>query len=91
MRKEVRFQVQTPRGLWNKKEPENATIRPEYPVETTIQHVIADARTVFTFVENDSKYTLFRGKEELAPERTLESYGIKNEELLVLSVQGGNA
>ena len=53
--------------------------------------MIADARTVFTFVENHSKYTLFRGKEELAPERTLESYGIKNEELLVLSVQGGNA
>ena len=91
MKKVIRLQVQTPRGLWSKKEPEHAAIRPEYPEETLVQKVITDARTVFKFVENDSVYTLFRGKQQMDPNRTLESYDLKNDELLVLSVQGGNA
>jgi hypothetical protein len=91
VKKEIRLQVQTPRGLWSKKEPPHATLRPEYPVETRVEQVVKDARTVFKFVENDSVYTLFRGKDQMDPSRTLESYDLKNDELLVLSVQGGNA
>jgi hypothetical protein len=89
--KDVEIQVQTPRGLWSMTEPENADRRPNYPVSTKIETVIADARHVFKFVENDSKYTLFLGKQQLEPQRTLASYGIKMDTLLTLSVQGGNA
>ena len=64
---------------------------PEYPISTKVQKVIDDVRTVFKFVENDSKYTLFLGKTELEPQRTLVSYQIDTGTLLVLSVQGGNA
>jgi|GEM_PF-1673220 len=87
----VQLQVQTPRGLWSMTEPEEAPRRPDYPISTKIQVVIDDARTVFKFVENDTKYTLFLGGEMLAPERTLASYHIAPDALLVLSVQGGNA
>jgi len=84
--------VQTPRGLWSMTEPADATVRPEYPISTKIERVIADAREVFKFVEDDSKYTLLLGtKERLEPQRTLASYGIEDNTLLVLSVQGGNA
>jgi hypothetical protein len=87
----VRFRVQTPRGVWSMTEPPSATKRPEYPVSTKIEQVILDVRSVFKFVEQDSKYTLLRGDEILEPQRTLASYKIEDGTLLVLSVQGGNA
>lgn len=89
--KKVELQVQTPRGLWNKKLPANAPLRPIYEKTTKIQQIIDDARTVFKFVENDNKYTLFLGEKQLEPNRTIVSYHLEDETLLVLSVQGGNA
>ena len=83
----IALQVQTPRGLWNQKLPANAAIRPVYE----IQQIIDDARTVFKFVENDNKYALFLGEQQLEPNRTIVSYHLEDETLLVLSVQGGNA
>lgn len=91
MEKKIRIRVQTPRGLWSMTEPANAPARPEYEPQTKVGQVIEDARRVFGFVENDSKFTLHRGQEELAPQRTLVSYHVADNELLVLSVQGGNA
>ena len=88
---EIQIKVQTPRGLWSMDEPEEAKKRPDYQISTKIETVIVDVRSVFNFVEQDSKYTLFLGKTELEPDRTLVSYQIKTGELLVLSVQGGNA
>ena len=87
----IEIRVQTPRGLWSMDQPPNAPLRPKYPVSTKIEQVIQDARTVFKFVEQDSKYTLLRGNEILEPQRTLASYKIEDGTLLVLSVQGGNA
>ncbi len=87
----VQIKVQTPRGLWSMKEPEEAKKRPDYEISTKIETVTADVRSVFKFVEQDSKYTLFLGKTELKSDRTLASYQIKTGDLLVLSVQGGNA
>lgn len=87
----VQINVQTPRGLWSMDEPADTTLRPQYPISTKVQDVINDVRTVFNFVENDSKYTLFLLKVELEPQRTLASYQIEAGTLLVLSVQGGNA
>jgi hypothetical protein len=87
----VEFKVQTPRGLWSMHEPKDAKKRPEYPVSTHVEQVVLDVRSVFGFVEQDSKYTLLRGREILEPNRTLESYEIHDGTLLVLSVQGGNA
>ncbi len=87
----LKLRVQTPRGLWSMKEPADATLRPSYEPTVLVQQVIDDARAVFGFVENDSKYALFRGRDELDPARTLGSYDLRQEELLVLSVQGGNA
>ena len=87
----IRLRVQTPRGLWSMTEPEGTDRRPEYPQSTKVQQVIDDARHVFGFVDNDSKYALLRGEEMLAPERTLVSYHLEDNALLVLSVQGGNA
>ena len=87
----VHIRVQTPRGLWSMDEPKDATKRPEYPISTKIEQVIQDARDVFRFVEQDSKYTLLRGNEILEPQRTLASYKVEDGTLLVLSVQGGNA
>jgi hypothetical protein len=87
----IEIKVQTPRGLWSMDQPKDAPIRPQYPVSTKIEQVIQDARTVFKFVEQDSKYTLLRGNEILEPQRTLASYKIEDGTLLVLSVQGGNA
>lgn len=87
----VTLQIQTPRGLWNKKLPANASLRPVYDKTTKIQQIIDDARAVFKFVENDNKYALFLGESQLEPNRTIVSYHIKDETLLVLSVQGGNA
>ena len=89
--KTVRLRVQTPRGLWSMEEPEDATNRPRYAISTKIDQVIEDARSVFKFVEQDSKYTLLHGNEKLEPQRTLASYRIEDDTLLVLSVQGGNA
>ncbi len=89
--KKVELQVQTPRGLWNKKLPPNATLRPVYEKTTKIQQIIDDARAVFKFVENDNKYVLFLGDDPLEPNRTIVSYHLEDETLLVLSVQGGNA
>jgi hypothetical protein len=89
--KTVRLRVQTPRGLWSMDEPKDAPKRPKYLLSAKVEQVIQDARDVFKFVEQDSKYKLMRGKEELQPERTLASYKIEDETLLVLTVQGGNA
>jgi hypothetical protein len=87
----VRLRIQTPRGLWSMDQPPNAQKRPKYAISTKVEQVIADARSVFGFVEEDSKYTLLRGGEVLEPQRTLASYHIEDDTLLVLSVQGGNA
>lgn len=87
----VTLQIQTPRGLWNKKSPKDAALRPVYEKTEKIQQIIDDARTVFKFVENDNKYALFLGEQQLDPHRTIESYHLEDETLLVLSVQGGNA
>lgn len=87
----IALQVQTPRGLWNQKVPANAPIRPIYEKTTKIQQIIDDARQVFKFVENDNKYTLFLGEQQLEPNRTVVSYHLGDEALVVLSVQGGNA
>jgi len=89
--KTVRLRVQTPRGLWSMEQPKDAKKRPLYAISTKVERVIEDARDVFKFVEQDSKYTLLRGSEKLEPQRTLASYKIEDETLLVLSVQGGNA
>ena len=89
--KTVRLRVQTPRGLWSMEEPKDAPKRPRYALSTKVEQVIEDARAVFKFVEQDSKYTLLRGNEKLEPQRTLASYKIEDGTLLVLSVQGGNA
>jgi hypothetical protein len=89
--KTVRLRVQTPRGLWSMDEPKNAPKRPKYSLSAKVAQVIEDARDVFKFVEQDSKYKLMRGKDELQPERTLASYKIEDDTLLVLTVQGGNA
>jgi hypothetical protein len=89
--KTVRLRVQTPRGLWSMQEPKDAQKRPLYEISTKVERVIEDARDVFKFVEQDSKYTLLRGGEKLEPQRTLASYKIEDETLLMLSVQGGNA
>jgi hypothetical protein len=87
----VRLRIQTPRGLWSMEEPKDAKVRPKYPLSTKVEQVVQDARSVFHFVEQDSKYTLLRGNEILEPQRTLASYHIEDGTLLVLSVQGGNA
>jgi hypothetical protein len=87
----IHLRVQTPRGIWTMTEPVDAVKRPEYPPSAKIEQVIEDARIVFKFVEQDSKYTLLRGSEILEPQRTLVSYKIEDNTLLVLSVQGGNA
>ena len=87
----VHLRIQTPRGLWSMDAPPTATKRPLYPISTKVEQVIADARSVFGFVEEDSKYTLLRGADILEPQRTLASYHIEDNALLVLSVQGGNA
>ncbi len=88
---EIRLRIQTPRGLWTMHEPKDAPKRPEYKPSAWSAQVIEDARIVFKFVEKDRTNTLLRHREILQPERTLESYHIENETLLVLSVQGGNA
>jgi hypothetical protein len=87
----IQLQIQTPRGLWNRDVPANPHKRPTYPQSTKIAQVIADAREVFKFIENDNKYTLLSGEEKLEPERTLVSYHLGENDLLILSVQGGNA
>jgi hypothetical protein len=87
----VELQIQTPRGLWNAKEPREAKIRPTYPISTKVEQVIADARKVFGFVEDDNKYQLLLGEEKLDPQLPLARYHLKDGVLLVLTVQGGNA
>lgn len=87
----VVLQVQTPRGLWSETLPKDAEKRPVYPISTKVETVIADARLVFGFSEQDSQYTLFLGSAQLEPQRTLASFHITNGVLFVLSVQGGNA
>ena len=88
---ELELQVQTPRGLWSETAPKDARKRPMYVAHTKVATVIEDARSVFNFVEQDSKYELFLGSVQLEPQRTLSSYHLTNGTLLVLSVQGGNA
>lgn len=87
----VELMVQTPRGLWSITEPADVSIRPLYKISTKVQQVIDDARRVFGFVEQDSKYNLFHKNDSLEPQRTLASYHFENGTLLILSVQGGNA
>jgi hypothetical protein len=88
---QVTLQVQTPRGLWSMTQPPDAPRRPSYPISTKVAQVIADARAVFGFVEEDSKYALLHGDDSLDPERPLASYQLAADALLILSVQGGNA
>lgn len=90
-RPKVILQVQTPRGLWSQTEPTEASKRPVYPISAKISQVITDAREVFKFTEEDNKYVLLHGTDKLEPERTLASYRFKDNTLLILSVQGGNA
>jgi len=85
------LRVQTPRGLWSLDQPAEAPRRPVYALNSKIQQIINDAREVFGFVENGNQYVLLHGDERLQPERTIESYHLKDGALLVLSVQGGNA
>lgn len=85
------LRVQTPRGLWSVHEPKHADRRPVYKKDMHVQIVIDDARHVFKFVENDNQYILFHGSVRLDPSRTLGSYHLPEDTLLVLSVQGGNA
>lgn len=87
----VNLRIQTPRGEWNMTNPPNATKRPAYPVSTRVEQVIADARDVFGFVEEDNQYRLFHGTDSLEPQRPLASYHFADGTLLILSVQGGNA
>lgn len=87
----IRLRVQTPRGLWSMTTPEDADIRPEYVQSAKVQQVIDDARRVFGFDDSDSKYSLVKDNEVLAGERTLISYGLTHDVLLILTVQGGNA
>jgi hypothetical protein len=87
----VTLRVQTPRGLWSTTEPKDAAKRPVYTIPTKVQQVIDDSRLVFGFVEEENAYTLLRGKEKLDPNRPLASYQLTENELLVLSVKGGNA
>jgi hypothetical protein len=85
------LRVQTPRGLWSLDQPVEAPRRPVYALNSKIQQIINDAREVFGFVENGNQYVLLHGDDPLKPERTIESYHLKDGTLLVLSVQGGNA
>jgi len=85
------LRVQTPRGLWSLNQPTEAPRRPVYALNSKIQQIIYDAREVFGFAENGNQYVLLHGNERLQPERTIESYHLKDGALLVLSVQGGNA
>jgi hypothetical protein len=87
----VALEIRTPRGVWNMIEPPNALKRPKYPVSTKIAQVIADAREVFGFVEDDNKYQLLHGTDRLEPQHPLARYHFKNGTVLVLTVQGGNA
>jgi hypothetical protein len=87
----VTLQVQTPRGLWSETAPPDAAKRPAYRISTKVSQVIADAREIFKFTEEDNKYVLLHGSTRLEPERTLASYHFADDTLLVLSVQGGNA
>ena len=72
-------------------EPNQASKRPTYPISTKVEQVIADARGVFGFVEEDNKYQLLLGTDPLEPQRPLASYHLADGGLLILSVQGGNA
>jgi hypothetical protein len=85
------LRVQTPRGLWSLDQPAEAPRRPVYALNSKIQQIINDAREVFGFSDNGNQYVLLHGDERLQPERTIESYHLKDGTLLVLSVQGGNA
>jgi hypothetical protein len=87
----IMLQIQTPRGLWSKTLPVNATKRPVYPISTKVEQVIADSREVFKFTESENKYVLMHGSTPLEPNRPLASYHFADDILLVLSVQGGNA
>lgn len=87
----VYLQIQTPRGLWNRTEPPNATKRPIFPISTKVEEVIADAREVFGFVEEDNKYQLLNGTDRLDPKLPLARYHFEDGTLLILTVQGGNA
>lgn len=87
----VTLRIQTPRGEWNQTDPANATKRPTYPISTKVEQVIADAREVFGFVENDNKYQLLHGTDRLEPQHPLARYHFEDGTLLILTVQGGNA
>ena len=88
----IRIRVQTSRGMWSLTEPADASLRPEYPQSTKVQQVIDDVRQVFQFAENDSSYTLMMGDDmRLDPQRTLVSYHLEDDALLLLTVVGGNA
>jgi hypothetical protein len=85
------LRVQTTRGLWSIEQPPDATRRPVYALNSKIQQIINDVREVFGFVEDGNKYVLLHDDKQLEPERTVASYHLKDGDLLILSVQGGNA
>lgn len=85
------LRVQTTRGLWSIEQPPDATRRPVYALNSKIQQIINDVREVFGFVEDGNKYVLLHDDKQLEAERTIASYHLKDGDLLILSVQGGNA
>ena len=85
------LRVQTPRGLWSLDQPAEAPRRPVYALNSKIQQIINDVREVFGFVEDGNKYVLLHDDKQLEPERTVASYHLEDGDLLILSVQGGNA
>jgi hypothetical protein len=85
------LRVQTTRGLWSVEQPPDAPRRPVYAPRSKIQQIINDVREVFGFAEDGNKYVLLHDDKQLEPERTVASYHLKDGDLLILSVQGGNA
>jgi hypothetical protein len=83
--------VQTPRGVWDQHNPPHAKKKPVYRPSATVQEVIDDARAVFGFIEQDNAYVLLLKGKQLSPQQTLQEAGVADGDLLVLTVQGGNA
>lgn len=83
--------VQTPRGVWDQHNPPHAGKKPIYRPSASVQDVIDDARAVFGFIEQDNVYVLLLKGRQLAPQHTLQDAGVVDGDVLVLTVQGGNA
>ena len=83
--------IQTPRGVWDQHNPSHAKKKPVYRPSTTVQEIIDDTRAVFGFIEQDSAYVLLLKGKPLVPQHSLDEAGVDSGDVLVLSVQGGNA